>query len=523
LRSSNTSRDVPREQVLDGWQRIAEGLIRLKATSRQVRLVRSILSSSLAPAADILGVHTCAHANGVVPSKKRENKNKLDQVGHLHLRGRTPVWYVNYTVQTISASGKIERKRVRTRIGPASEFTEQQARARKIEILAQAGVGLVAPATVAPPTVSEFVSRLFLPEHVSLLKRAGQLHYQNHLKNHVIPSIGTLKLKDVTHQDIQRLLFQKQQAKPKLTRTKEEVPARLSSQTLRHIRNVCSAIFKLAMIHGLHPGPNPAKYVKLPEMKRQPKRALTLDECRTLLPALVSPVKEMAMLSVLTSMNFAEMAGLTWARINLTEEHMTTDGGNLPPLSLIILQNHYAGEYGSVKAAARERIVPLPVALVNALRGIQSAGGFTRPNDPVFANNAGRPQTIANLNKRILKPIAERLGMGWVSWHSFRRTHATLLDMTDVPIADRVAQTGHSGFAQSLRYTSSDVFRRRGIIERVSEMVQEVPAENQARTKSKASEEGGDAERPVNKGVLGWLPDMDSNHDSRLQRPLSYR
>ena len=409
----------------------------------------------------------------------------MDSVGYLHLRGKNPpVWYVNFTVEVLSPEGAVIRQRVRRRIGPVTELTEQQARARKNEILVSEGATAISTgARPVSPTVAEFVVQRFMPEHVELLKKAGRLHYGTYLKNHVLPGIGPLRLKDVSHDDIQRLIRLKQNAKPRLIRLKEEVPDALSPQTLRHIRNVCSAIFRLAIIHKLHPGPNPAQYVRLPKMKRQPKRALTPEECRMLLPALTTPVREMASLSMCTSMNFAEMAGLVWQRVNLTAEAGTADGENLPAYSLAVRQNYFAGEYGSVKSESRERIVPLPMFVVAALQEIKAASKFTGPGDPVFSNRAGRPHTIANLNKRILKPMAESLGMGWVSWHAFRRTHATLMDQENAAIADRIAQMGHSALAMTLKYTSADIERRRGIVELVSALIHgsggREPSENQ--------------------------------------------
>jgi len=235
-------------------------------------------------------------------------------------------------------------------------LTEQQARNLKNEIMMRAGAAPTSTgARPVASTLAEFVAQHFMGQHVDLLKKAGRLHYKTYLKNHVLPGLGALKLKDVTHDDIQRLIRLKQNAKPKLIRLKEEVPDALSPQTLRHIRNACSAIFRLAIIHKLHAGPNPAQYVRLPEMKRQPKRALTLDECRVLLPALATPVREMALLSICTSMNFAEMTGLIWRRLNMTPEPGTTDGESLPAFSLRVAQNFFAGEYGSVKCKSRQR------------------------------------------------------------------------------------------------------------------------------------------------------------------------
>src|ERR1017187_9972497 len=242
------TRDADRQQLLAGWQSIAQGLVGIKVTAREVRAVRSLLSSRLAPVADILGIHTagggnCGRSPDVVSSGRktsRSSKHHMDTVGYLHLRGKNPpTWYVSYSVNALSPEGEPIRKRVQERIGPVTELTEQQARARKNEILLRAGAGpLVGPRPIAP-TVAEFVEQRFLPEHVALLKKAGRLHYRTYLKNHVLPGIGSLKLKDVDHEDIQRLVRLKQQAKPHLVRIKERLPETLSPQTLRHIRNVC--------------------------------------------------------------------------------------------------------------------------------------------------------------------------------------------------------------------------------------------------------------------------------------------
>ena len=141
-------------------------------------------------------------------------------------------------------------------------------------------------------------------------------------------------------------------------------------------------------------------------------------------------------------------------------------------------------------AAGKKRVERIPKDWVDdvrrrveAGRAFQAPSKFTGPDDPVFCNRTGRPHTIANLNKRTLKPTAESLGMGWVSWHAFRRTHATLMDQANAAVADRIAQMGHSAFAMTLKYTSADIERRRGIVEQVSALVhgtgEREPSENQ--------------------------------------------
>jgi hypothetical protein len=63
-----------------------------------------------------------------------------------------------------------------------------------------------------------------------------------------------------------------------------------------------------------------------------------------LLPAFAAPVREMALLSICTSMNFAEMAGLRWHRVNLEATPTTTDGESLPPFSLRVAENFFGGQ-----------------------------------------------------------------------------------------------------------------------------------------------------------------------------------
>lgn len=56
-------------------------------------------------------------------------------------------------------------------------------------------------------TVAEFIEKRFRPEHVALLRPAGQAHY-GYMLEHVVGEggIGELRLRDVTTADVQRLV-----------------------------------------------------------------------------------------------------------------------------------------------------------------------------------------------------------------------------------------------------------------------------------------------------------------------------
>jgi site-specific recombinase XerD len=164
--------------------------------------------------------------------------------------------------------------------------------------------------------MASFVQQRFVPDHVALLKRSGRAHYQSMLK-HLLPSS-----KDVSTAHIQELWSM--------------LTAHYTVQTVKHVRTVVSAIFTHAKRLGWHTGDNPAKLVRLPEMVRKESHALNFEQAVAILTALQSPAREMVLFAILTSMNIAEICGLQWKRVNLSEQFTTVDGESLPLLAIAV-------------------------------------------------------------------------------------------------------------------------------------------------------------------------------------------
>jgi len=70
-----------------------------------------------------------------------------------------------------------------------------------------------------------------------------------------------------------------------------------------------SAVFNHARLKRAYTGDNPAHGVRLPEMRRRDSHALNFSHARDLLTRLTSPVRDMTLLSMTTSMNVAEIVG----------------------------------------------------------------------------------------------------------------------------------------------------------------------------------------------------------------------
>jgi integrase len=63
--------------------------------------------------------------------------------------------------------------------------------------------------------------------------------------------------------------------------------------------------------------------------------------------------------------------------------------------------------------------------------------------------------------RRVIKPVATKLRMPWLGWHTFRHTHSTLAEELQMALSDRQAQMGHSDYRMTLHYIHSDMERRR--------------------------------------------------------------
>lgn len=65
----------------------------------------------------------------------------------------------------------------------------------------------------------------------------------------------------------------------------------------------------------------------------------------------------------------------------------------------------------------------------------------------MLVSRNGTPVDAHNILNRHLKKIGKSLGMQWLSWHCFRRTHTTLADELGMDFQDRQAIMGHASVA----------------------------------------------------------------------------
>jgi integrase len=170
-------------------------------------------------------------------------------------------------------------------------------------------------------------------------------------------------------------------------------------------------------------------------------------------------------------MNIAEICGLKWKRVNVTDEAIIMDAELLPPMNAGVREQWYKGEWSSVKKPARRRNVPLPAWAVQELKELRQRRKWSGPEDPVFSGTSGRPLCENAIVKRHLKPAGRKLDMPWLSWHVFRRTFDTLADREKISIGERKQLMGHARAEMTLHYNQTPSDQATAVLENLSQKI----------------------------------------------------
>ena len=150
-----------------------------------------------------------------------------------------------------------------------------------------------------------------------------------------------------------------------------------------------------------------------------------------------------------SGLRVSEVAGLTWADIDLVDRVVRVDR-QLAPL-------RRGEEPRRVRPKSRASVREVPLldrvyeALVAQLQDEQAKGLGTE-SDYVFTSLTGRPLGRDRLSKRGVLAAAKRAGLGHVTAQTLRRSVATATAHAQVPVVVAAAMTGHSPAVYSAHY-----------------------------------------------------------------------
>jgi integrase len=372
------------------------------------------------------------------------------QKGTLRIRGKiSQNWELLWREDYIKNDGTIGRRLASKIIGPVREFTRRQAHKLADEFLRPLNQGKVTPHSTI--LFREFVERYFIPNAFPTLKLSTQVRYRRTLKNHLLPAFGEYRLCEIGTLEIQSVALKKMEGG-------------LSWACADHFRNLMSRIFATAKKWGYFAGENPASGVELPENRPvREMHILSPEQVPLLLGALREPFRTMVLVAILTGLRVGEILGLRWEDVDFSSSEMR------------VVQRCYRGEMDIPKTKSSKRTLPLPVACLEILKQHRAKRQNLKDLGLVFQTNNGTPYNDTNILHRELKPAGKKIGAPWLSWHTFRRTHATLLQHAGGSMKDAQAQLGHSKLSTTLDfYTFSVPAHQRAAVEKLAELLTNV-------------------------------------------------
>ena len=230
------------------------------------------------------------------------------------------------------------------------------------------------------------------------LERATIKQYREHVDQHIVPMIGTVKLCDLTVAAVRR--FE--------DRLCEEGR---SPAMRRKILGSLGALVGDAQERGLC-AHNAVREMskrrrgKNAQAEKRHKRKIqagvdlpTMAEARAIMAHAEGRWRALLITVIFTGLRASELRGLRWCDL---------DGG--------VLHVHQRADrfnvIGSPKSASSERTVPIPIPVRNALREWRlKRQDHKRANDLIFSNGQGNPESLANIINRGLIPAQLRAGI----------------------------------------------------------------------------------------------------------------
>lgn len=351
---------------------------------------------------------------------------KIEKHGdHYRIRPYVPV---------VSETGAIVRARKSIILGRLDEMKIGEAKVAKQRVMATINAGKIIVQSQIP--FGELCDK-FVLARVPQLEKSTQAKYTIHIKNHVKPAFGHLRLCEIDQPAVEIWMNAKRE--------------NLAWATCADLKNILSAIFKKAKDWKLWDGDNPCEGVSLG--KSQPARqkklltmkqfAAYLSEIRDSAILSAAQVRAIVLIAVYGGPRISEVLGLRWQDINEATGQIS------------IVGKWYRGTYSIPKTPRSTRTVRVgPAAAMLALLRPTDAN----PDAFVFAREDGNPPIDGDLNQHVLRPAAERIGVYFKGFgmHTFRRSAVSWRQQAGATPVEAMVMAGHTRLDMTALYTIVD-------------------------------------------------------------------
>jgi integrase len=243
-----------------------------------------------------------------------------------------------------------------------------------------------------------------MPERYSTAKS-----YRSNIVNHLKPRWGDYLLEKIRPMAVEDWL--------------KNLP--MASKSKAHLRSVMHLMYQCAARWELfNEQRNPIALVRVKggSKRRQRPAILTAEQFQTIVSQIKEPIRTMVLVAQCLGLRVSEIAALQWEDFDFDR-------------SLLLVQRSFVnGRIDDVKTEYSQDYVPVHDSLLKVLLDWSKDCPATEEGW-VFANPVtSKPLYPSEIQKRYIKPLGIKLGLGPIGWHTFRHTYRSWLDETGAPM-----------------------------------------------------------------------------------------
>lgn len=309
-------------------------------------------------------------------------------------------WEARYTIGRHAGTGKQMQKSI-------YGDTQSEVRKKLVQLIAAIDEGTyIEPAKI---TVYQWFDT-WLEDFCGDIKPYTRKSYGEHIKKHIKPAIGAVKLSALTTAHIQKLYNAEQKSG-------------LSPKTIKNLHGVIHRALQQAVDVG-YIARNPSDACKLPRVEKPDIKPLNDNQITAFLEAIKGDsLERLFLVDVFTGLRLGEIIGLTW-------EHVDFNKGIICICRQLQRQSGvYVFE--TLKNNKARTITPAPFIMQalkdqkkeQSLLKLQAGNAWNNNKNLVFTNNIGGNLVPLTVYKHF-KRIAASIGVPDARFHDLRHSYA---------------------------------------------------------------------------------------------------
>jgi integrase len=290
-------------------------------------------------------------------------------------------------------------------------------------------------------TVQHLVDALWRPYlDRKQVKPSTKRSYDCELRAHILPTLGSINIKDVAPLHIEKML-------------QSRLAGGSSPKTVRNLVGLLQSIFSLAVDNDLIPR-SPVRDRHKPRVPRHEKPVWSAEQLKRIVDSVPRTHRALFQCAMLTGARLGELLGIQWKNITLESQ------------TLEIRQALWEGKLVAPKTEGSVRVIYFGPSLLAALMAQRQNSNHGGLDDFVFCKDDGSPLNPDVLRRDVLYPTLDRLGIARSSraagFHTFRHSAATIVNQKTGNLKLVQKLLGHSNLsttADVYTHTSADADR----------------------------------------------------------------